>query len=459
MQNDSIYTNPDAELAVLMSILAVQTGYDEVEGILSPDDFSDSRNRIVYETISALKDKGVDYIDFLMIIRELTKNGRLQEAGGESYVSGITSGSIISANIHTYARMVRECSLRRQLRSLSSSWMTESGNTQLRIEDILDKAGEAVFRLAESKARTDEGVDAMDLISKAINIISDKMEGTYNDRSVITGYSKLDIMLNGGFRPQDYVIIAARPSIGKTAFAVSMMLHMLDEGKSVVFYSLEMSDIQIANRMLAAASGVNLRSIIKGSFSETEFDPLLEAGNRLVTEKLTVIDTPNMRLSDIRSTARMLKRKGKADIIIIDYIGLIDAGLRNGTPRHEAVAYVSRSLKQLARELDIPIVALSQVTRDSEEREPLLSSLRDSGSIEQDADTVMFLHRKRELTDEDLSKCPKNRRGQVMIGTKVILAKQRNGETGSILTAYIPATASFRDADNSISFIEPDANR
>ena len=155
----------------------------------------------------------------------------------------------------------------------------------------------------------------------------------------------------------------------------------------------------------------------------------------------------------------MLKRKGKADIITIDYIGLIDAGLRNGTPRHEAVAYVSRSLKQLARELDIPIVALSQVTRDSEEREPLLSSLRDSGSIEQDADTVMFLHRKRELTDEDLSKCPKNRRGQVMIGTKVILAKQRNGETGSILTAYIPATASFRDADNSISFIEPDANR
>ena len=196
-----------------------------------------------------------------------------------------------------------------------------------------------------------------------------------------------------------------------------------------------------------------------GDLAEDEMTRVVDAANSLYPLPLYIIDVPNIKLSDLRAKARMLRRDKKIDCIVIDYIGLIDPGLDPRTPRHEVIATVSKSLKQLARELNIPIIVLCQVSRDSEEREPLLSSLRDSGSIEQDADTVMFLHRKRELTDDDLSRCPKNRRGQVMIGTKVILAKQRNGETGSILTAYIPATASFRDADNSISFIEPDANR
>ena len=433
----------------------MESAYDEMQGMVSPDDFLDPRNRILFETISAMKNKGRDRIDILTLRAALDSRGLLRDAGGEGYIASITSGDTIASNARTYALLVRDCGLRRRIRRIYDRLSEDSDNSSLQISETIDRAGEEIFRLAESGASSDDGTDAPSLIAGTINTIIEKMDGACTDDTVSTGFTRLDSMLTGGFRPSDYVIVAARPSIGKTAFAISMLVHMLKEGKSIVLFSLEMSERQIGNKMLSAAAGVGLRSITKGSFSEAEFLRIEEAGNSLMQSSLRIFSNPGMRIGDIRTKARIMKRRGQCDLIMIDYMGLIESGLRNGTPRYEAMAYVSRMLKIIARELDVPVIALCQVTRDSEEREPMLSNLRDSGSIEQDADIVMFLHRKRELTADEKARSPRNRYGFTLLGTKVIVAKQRNGETGSFILGYTPATTGFADTDVHLDFFEP----
>ena len=218
------------------------------------------------------------------------------------------------------------------------------------------------------------------------------MDGQLDDDSVRSGFDILDKYTNGGFKPQDYIVVAARPSIGKTAFGVSMIRNMLrdtEREQRVAFFSLEMPASQITERLLANLSHVNLRNIAQATFAPDEFTRVLNAADTLYSKELYIVDVPNIKLNDLRAKARLLKREHDITVIMIDYIGLIDPELGAQVPRHEVIATVSRSLKSLARELKIPIIVLCQVSRDSEEKAPILSNLRDSGSIEQDADVVM----------------------------------------------------------------------
>ncbi len=262
-------------------------------------------------------------------------------------------------------------------------------------------------------------------------------------------------MMSGGFHPSDFIVIAARPSIGKTAFAISIIHRMItrEPGYSVAFYSLEMSGIQVVERLISSESRVPLKQIREGRFrsanrADTSFTNVFNSTMKLGETNLYLFDTPNMKLSDIRTSARRLKREKNIQIIFIDYIGLIDSGEPSTVPRFEQVAIISRSLKALARELNIPVVVLCQVTRDAEgdKNEPQLNNLRDSGAIEQDADMVMFLHRQRKYNKEDLEK---DSSGNMSLQkTKVIVAKQRNGETGEFNVGFKSDIVSFEDLQN-----------
>ena len=278
--------------------------------------------------------------------------------------------------------------------------------------------------------------------------------------AVETGFDVLDSATDGGFRPTDFIIIAARPSIGKTAFATSIIQNMVSKGNSnadsysVAFYSLEMSGVQVCQRLISGISKVPLKQIRNATFGgckDRNFNRMMEASNKLYDRNLFIFDTPNMKLSEIRSSARRLKRERGLQAMFIDYIGLIDAELDATVPRFEQVASVSRSLKALARELEIPVVVLCQVSRDAEgdKNEPQLNNLRDSGAIEQDADVVMFLHRTRKVDPEKLVKDKEG--NPTLMPTKLIIAKQRNGETGEFKIGFRPVTASFENIDQNVS--------
>ena len=235
---------------------------------------------------------------------------------------------------------------------------------------------------------------------------------------------------------------------------------MIKKNKSVAFFSLEMPSTQIITRLLSCTSRVELSKLFTGNLTEREVSHINSAADKIFQSELYLVDEPNMKLSDLRSRARMLVREKKIEIIFIDYIGLIESGLDIRTPRHEQVGYISKALKQLARELNIPVVVLCQVSRDTADQEPQLNNLRDSGSIEQDADLVMFIHRKTNLTDlsdEDKAKLQTDSSGQQRVQySKLLVAKNRNGKTGTIYVGYIGDITSFETvAQDKSLFIEP----
>ena len=288
----------------------------------------------------------------------------------------------------------------------------------------------------------------------------DKRDGTFVSDNVETGLDLLDKFTNGGFQKSDYIIVAARPSVGKTAFAVSLIRNMIRKGKRVAFFSLEMPATQIITRLLSCTSRVDLSKLFTGNLTDTDVSHITSAAEKIYQSELYLVDEPNMKLSDLRSRARMLMREKGIDVLFIDYIGLIESGLDPRTPRHEQVGYVSKALKQLARELHVPVVVLCQVSRDTADQEPQLNNLRDSGSIEQDADLVMFIHRKTNLTDlsdEDKAKLQTDSSGKQRVqSSKLLVAKNRNGKTGTIYVGYIGDITSFESIvqDKSL-FIEP----
>ena len=284
------------------------------------------------------------------------------------------------------------------------------------------------------------------------------MSTRWSTRERRTGFEVLDRYTNGGFAKEEYIIIAARPSIGKTAFALSMMYNMINDGKKVAFFSLEMPSTSIARRLFAIDTKVELSKMIKANFFSDEFERVKESLQRMydVRENMYIVDVPNISLTELRTKARVLKKEKDIDCIVIDYIGLISApAYMMNAKKFEQVSQISLSLKQLARELKVPVVVLCQVGRESEEQEPILSNLRDSGSIEQDADIVCFLHRKKTLSDEEKQKNLKDSQGRASIQvTKMIVAKNRNGETGFFKIGYNGPLTYYADVAQSSEFID-----
>ena len=449
--------NDDAERALLGAILMNEEAFDNVSQIVSASDFYHPANGVIFTAISQMKQTTGFAVDIITLTDYLSKNGELEKAGGLGYVSQLTESDAIYSNAENYARIIKEDSIRRSIIGLSSNLGDLATDPRENVYSVLDHGETMLMNLSKNGSVDAKSYFIGNTVNDIIARIQSKLEGTFKEDTIETGFTYLDKMTNGGFRPEDYIVLAARPSIGKTAFAVSLCRNMVANDVRVAFFSLEMPASAITVRLLANISRIATTKIMNADFTGGELARVMDAANRLYSKNLFIVDVPNISLGDLRAKARSMKRDHDIQCIMIDYIGLIDPGLDSRVPRHEVIATVSKSLKQLARELKVPIVVLCQVSRDSEEKTPILSNLRDSGSIEQDADLVMFLHRKRSLSPEELEKNSKDSEGKPTLqSTKVIIAKQRNGETGEFLVGYNRSITAFENVDNSTAvFFEP----
>ncbi|MBR5964881.1 MAG: replicative DNA helicase [Treponema sp.] len=425
--------NLEAEQAVLGAMLLDWGSVSNVISTLQSDRFYSYQNQVIFEAMVSLFSQNARG-DILTLINELTKTNKLQEAGGAAYITALTDTVPTSANIEYYAQIVTEMAIRRDLIKMSEEVKATSFDKSRDTRLILEEAEKKIFNLTERNEKV-QVHEAKTMIGESLNLIEER----YNRKEAYTGIpcgiGRLDTMTSG-FQNEEFIILGARPSIGKTAMALSMMQHIaVDKQIPCGFFSLEMSYQMIGQRLLSQESRVAGHKLRSGMLNMSDFQKLQDAAGRIFKAPLYIVDQPNMQLLDLRALARRLVVERGVKIIFIDYIGLIQIENRNA-PVYEAQSEVSKSLKALARELGIPIVALCQVARDAEGNEPNLAQLRGSGSIEQDADVVMFLHRER-LKGEELAQ-----------DAKLIVAKQRNGATGEVKLTYLPPFTKFENAAN-----------
>ncbi len=436
--------NSEAEMATLGALLLDPEALSVVLRYLRADDFYKNAHKKIFQSIISLFNRG-EAIDLLTLTEELRTHGQLSEIGGSAYVSSLTSVVPTSANIEYYAKIVQENSIRRLMLRIASEMIASSHNDSLDSRAIIEEAERKVFEVTDSQQRGGYRA-ANEIIPETIEAIEKLYHRKDSYTGIPSGFGELDNMTSG-FQKSEFIIIGARPSVGKTALALTMASNMSIEKKVPVgFFTLEMSENALMMRLIASESRINSEKLRSGMLKTADFKSLTDAAGRIYDAPLYIDDTPNMKLLDLRAQARRMKSKEKVQVIFIDYIGLIEPESKINVPRHEQVAEISRSLKSLARELGIPIICLSQVGRQSEGKAPNLADLRESGSIEQDADVVMFLHRKRE-TDRDMDQSSK----VTNVVTELIIAKQRNGPIGTIEIAFLPKYTRFENLsrDNS----------
>jgi replicative DNA helicase len=422
--------NIEAEQAVLGALLLNWGAMAEVVSNLRPDRFYSLQNQIIYDALVKLYTKSATG-DTISLINELTVEGKLEQAGGAAYIASLTDTVPSAANIDYYAQMVLDRAARRDLIHISSELKASSFDLQKESNSLLDEAEQKIFALAE-KNETTSIYSAQDIMVKEIELIEARYKSKNQFTGVPTGFAKLDTYTSG-FQNSELIIIGARPSIGKTALALSMIQNIACEKRIPCgFFSLEMPYESIGMRLLAQEARVPMQKIRSGMLKVDDVKKIQDAAGRWFEAPLYTVDTPNMKLLDLRAVARRMVKNQGVKIIFIDYIGLISTDDPTA-PVFEQVSLISKSLKALARELSIPIVALCQVARDAEGQEPNLAQLRGSGSIEQDADVVMFLHRDR-LKDEVVAQ-----------DAKIILAKQRNGACGDIDIMFLPSYSKFEN--------------
>ena len=425
--------NLEAEQAVLGSLLLNWESFAEVVTKLKAENFYSLQNQLIYDALIKLYNQSITG-DSLSLINELTKQNNLEKAGGAAYIASLTSSVPSSANVEYYAQIVLDRFERRELIRISSEVKASSYELNTKSENLIEDAEKKIFALAEKNEQT-VIYDAQKIMVREIEIIESRFRSKNQFTGIPTGFARLDTYPSG-FQNSELIIIGARPSIGKTALALSMMQYIsVEKHIPCGFFSLEMPYEAIGMRILAQEARVNMGKIRSGMLKREDITKIQNAAGRWFEAPLYVVDTPNMRLIELRSMARRMVNKHQVKIIFIDYIGLITTE-DTTKATYDQVAEISKSLKALARELKIPIVALSQVARDAEGEEPKLNQIRGSGAVEQDADVVMFLHRDR-LKEETAAQ-----------EAKIILAKQRNGATGDIKIMFIPSYSKFENAQN-----------
>jgi replicative DNA helicase len=435
--------DPVAEQATLGALLQDKYAIATAIQYLRAEDFYSRANGKIYEVILDLFRKDVE-ADILTVTRELRQNGKLDEVGGPGYVASLTNLVPSSANIEYYAQTVQSYALRRALIRVSNEVIVKSYDESQETRIILEETQQKIFALGESR-QTFRYKKAGEIVRETIDVIERLYQSKKNLTGIPSGFDDLD-QLTAGFQPAELIIIGARPSMGKTALALTMASHISIKQKIPTgFFTLEMSDRALMLRLIASEGRINANAIRTGFFQESDFQKLMEAAGNIYDAPLYIVDMPNMKLLDLQAQARLLRSQERVEIIFIDYLTLITSD-NFRLPRHEQIAEISRSLKSLARELNIPIVALSQLTREAEKEKPSLASIRESGAIEQDADVVMFLHGKRE-SDRD----PAERTNEEGIERDLILAKQRNGPVGTVnllmLSKYAKFVSLARTAD------------
>ena len=440
----------EVERAVLGALMNDRDAYAVVCEILSPESFYEQRNQLIYSAIRdlSLAEKPVDV---LTVTDELERQGCLDKVGGAIYIADLSNKVASSANIEYHARIIAHKFLARQLISFASEIETKAFDGSMDIDDLMQEAEGSLFELSRRNMKKDyTQIDPV--ISNAVEVIQKAAANKDGLTGVPTGYHKLD-NITSGWQASDLVIIAGRPAMGKTSFALSMAKNIAADYKvPMAFFSLEMSNVQLVNRLISNCCEIQGSKILNGQLKPDEWERLDKRLNNLIGSPLYVDDTPGLSVFELRTKARRLVRDHGVKIIMIDYLQLMNANGMRFSSRQEEVSTISRSLKQIAKELDIPILALSQLNRGVESREglegkrPQLSDLRESGAIEQDADMVLFVHR------PEYYHIYQDENGRDLHGmAQIIIAKHRKGATGDVLLNFRGEFTRFENPEDTSS--------
>ncbi len=431
----------EAESSVLGGLLLDNGAWDRVGDLLKDSDFYRYEHRLIFSAMTTLINAS-KAADVITVYEQLQNLGKSEEVGGLSYLNSLAQYVPSASNIRRYAEIVRERAILRKLVSVSDEIATNAFNTQGRpVATIVDEAEQKIFNIGEEGSRMKQGFQSMDtLVVDLLDRVQEMADNPNDITGVPTGFYDLDRMTSG-FQAGDLVVLAARPSMGKTALAINIAEHVaLNEGLPVAVFSMEMGAAQLAVRVVGSIGRIDQSHLRTGKLSDEEWPRLTEAIEKLRTVSLHIDESAGLNSSELRANSRRLARKcGKLGLIVVDYLQLMSGsgGGGNGENRATELGEISRGLKMLARELQCPVIALSQLNRSVETRtdkRPMMSDLRESGAIEQDADIIMFIYRDDYYTKE-LSKEPGV--------AEVIIAKQRNGPTGTVKLAFLKPITKF----------------
>jgi replicative DNA helicase len=443
--------NIEAEQMVLGAILIENDAMNKVVELLSPDDFYKDSHRRIFKVMIDMFESG-EAIDLVTLPDMLSRSVALETVGGASYLALLVSMVPTAANIKNHARIVREKSVLRKLIHSATDIITQSyddSRTVVDIDELLDRAEKSIFEIAQNKIK-DSFVSLKNIVGHSFAIVERLYERKEMVTGLPTGFVDLDERTSG-LQPSDLIIVAGRPSMGKTAFVLNIAAHAaIEKGKYVAIFSLEMSKEQLVLRLLGSESRVDAHKLRTGHLSERDWTPLSNAAGRLAEAPIFIDDTAAISVLEMRAKSRRLKADQGLDLIIVDYLQLMRGRGDEGS-REQEISNISRSLKALAKELQVPVVALSQLnraveTRPGKEKRPLLADLRESGAIEQDADVILFIYR-----DEVYNKCECPHDGECLCGRRgvaeVIIGKQRNGPIGKVDLTFINRFTRFENAE------------
>lgn len=429
--------NIEAEMAVLGSVLLDEEAIHDVVELVDEVNFYKESHRKIFLSILNLFNSNKP-IDLLTLTDELKKIGALEEIGGASYLTSLVNAVPSAANVRNYARIVKEKSVLRLLINKSTQIITDSYQTDTNVGELLDRAEKTIFEIADKRI---EGsfVPMKELVNDAI----ERIDKLYQNKSQVTGLPSGFVDFDrrtAGFQPSDLIIIAGRPSMGKSAFALCVAHHLgVVEKKPIAFFSLEMSKEQLVQRLLCLHARVDAHSVRTGFLSVSDWPKITAAAGKLSEATIFIDDTAAASALELRAKARRLKAQYNIKMIVVDYLQLMRGSGRSIESRQQEISEISRSLKSLARELDVAVVAISQLSRAVESRQdhkPQLSDLRESGAIEQDADLVVFLFREEYYNPTDSNKGLAD----------VIISKQRNGPVGTVKLTFLKEYTKFEDS-------------
>jgi len=428
--------NREAEEAVLGSVLINPEAYFEVASFLRPEDFYLIRHRWIWECFTYLYETRTP-IDYLTVTEELARRGKLEEAGGAAYISYLITNVPTSLHAQAYGRIVEAASIRRQMMSAANEIAKLAIKEETTVEDLMDEAEKAIFGVSERRLERD-----LKTIRAVLGEYYDHLEEIVlrgeETAGIPTGFIDLDRLLVG-LQPSDFIIVAGRPGMGKTAFLLSVAKYVAQvKRKHVAIFSLEMSNEQLVQRLLSQETGIDSQKLRTAQLDADEWQVLTQAIESLRNVQIFLDDTPALTPLQMRTKCRRLHLEFGLDLVLVDYLQLMSSGMRHEN-RVQEVSYLSRNMKILARELNVPVVVAAQLSRAVEQRadkEPQLSDLRESGSLEQDADVVIFLHRPAEHKNDPLK--------QNIIELRV--AKHRNGPVGSLELVFRDKIAKFENA-------------
>ena len=435
----------ELEEAVLGAMLLEKDALSSVIDVISAESFYKEQNGIIFKAIYNLFNRS-EPVDIMTVSQELKRSGELELVGGSFYVSSLTNRIASSANIEYHARIVAQKYLQRELIRISTETIKSAYEDGTDVFELLDATTQHIFQILDSNVRK-QHVGMTALIAKAIEDIEAAAQKTDGLLGVPSGFTALD-RITGGWQKSDLLILAARPGMGKTAFVVSMAKNAaVDYNRPVAIFSLEMSSVQLVKRLISSETEITQDKILKGNLDNHEFVQLNERIKKLSVAPLYIDDTPALSIFELRAKARRLKEQQKIEMIIIDYLQLMSGGPDSKGNREQEISAISRGLKSLAKELEIPIIALSQLSRQVENRpggskRPQLSDLRESGAIEQDADMVMFIYRPEyyQIDVDENGQSTKDR-------AQIIIAKNRHGAIEDVTLRFVGMYAKFTDVD------------